>query len=125
MTSVFDRIGGMSDEEAMCLLTNLQHAYIPPYHLVTNTTVYNIQGYDIVGSALINQDNEKAKTAYRKLGIEKIREIARTILMHPAFGASALCAMLDGHKVVIIVEKAAPRTARTAQPMLLDRHQLN
>ncbi len=103
--SVSDRINEMSDEQAKCLLTNLQRGRIPPYDLHVHTTAYNIQGYDI-DTTRVSPDNEKARRAYKALGLEKVREIARTILRHPAFGASVLCAMMDGYKVVIIVEKS-------------------
>ena len=105
--SVSDRIDRMSDEGALCLLTNLQRSGIPPYDIHVHTSAYNVQGYDIDVTVRVSPDNEKARRAYRALGVEKVREIARTILHHPAFGESVLIAMMDGYKVIIIVEKSA------------------
>lgn len=120
-----NRIKTMSRMEALGIITNLQANNVPPYRLHTHPTEFFIHTFAIDCDKNVNPENKKSEYAFGELTMARVREIAETIARHPSLGEEVLCAMMQGKKVAISMERAAPKNIRMVQPMQQQSQLLN
>lgn len=103
--SINDCVNQMNDEEAKRIIANLQRSYIPPYSIVTMTTMYVIKSVEIDEGSRVVTQGDRVREAYHVLKMARVKEIADVILQHPMLGEKVLRSMMDGHRVAMVVEK--------------------